>query len=92
MVVKLFISHLTLKIMENVQVGLIVVLVIAICESVKYAGLLSSRFIPLLSVVLAIAGAFWFGGVSFLSTAAGVILGLATTGGYRVVKTSLLNK
>ncbi len=78
--------------MDNAQVGLIVILVVALCEGIKQAGFLDSRFIPLLSVILSIAGAYFFGGVSFLSTAAGVILGAAVTGGYRVVKTSILNQ
>jgi hypothetical protein len=73
------------------QVGLIVVLVAGICQAIKFAGL-QSRFVPLLSVVLGIAGAFVFDGVNFLSTGAGVILGLSTSGLYDVVKTSILNK
>lgn len=77
--------------MDSIQVGFIVVVIVGICEALKYAGL-TSRFIPLISVVLGLAGSLYFGGASFLSTAAGVILGLATTGGYAVVKTSLLNK
>jgi hypothetical protein len=77
--------------MEYTTAGLIVVLVIAICEAIKYAGL-KSRWIPLIAVGLGILGTVIFDGVSFLSTAAGVILGLATTGGYRLVKTSLFNK
>ncbi len=77
--------------MNDLQVGLIVILIVAICEAVKQAGV-PSRFIPLLSVVLAVAGTFAFAQVSFLSTAAGVIIGLATTGGYGLVKTTILNK
>lgn len=77
--------------MDSIQIGFIVTLVIGICESLKIAGV-PVRFIPLISVVLGIVGTLAFDGVSFLSTAAGVILGLAATGGYRVVKTSLLNK
>lgn len=72
-------------------VGALVVVIIAICEAVKIAGT-PSRFIPLISVVLGIAGAWVFDNVNFLSTLAGVVLGLATTGGYRLVKTSILNK
>ncbi len=73
------------------QIGALVVLIVAICEAIKRAGL-ASRWIPLVSVVLAIAGAWFFDSVSFLSTVSGVILGLATTGGYRVVKTTILNQ
>ena len=77
--------------MAYTQIGLIVVLVLAICQSIKYAGL-SSRWMPLISVVLALAGAYLFDGVNFLSTASGVILGLGTSGLYDVVKKSILNK
>jgi hypothetical protein len=77
--------------MEYTQVGLIVILVIAICEAVKYAGL-GKRWIPLLSVVLAIGGAFIFDGVNLLATSAGVIIGLGSSGLYDVVKRSILNK
>ena len=77
--------------MDNIQVGLIVVLVVGICEAVKYAGL-KSRWIPLLSVVLGLAGVYYFDGVNFLASAAGVILGLSATGGYALVKKSILNK
>jgi hypothetical protein len=77
--------------MSYTQIGLIVVLVAAICEAVKYAGL-KKRWIPLLSVVLALGGTYLFDGVNFLSTGAGVILGLGTSGLYDVVKKSILNK
>lgn len=73
------------------QVSAIVILVVAVCEAVKMAGV-PSRLIPLLAVVLGLTGAFVFEGVSFLSSASGVVLGLATTGGYRLIKTSILNK
>jgi hypothetical protein len=77
--------------MTDLQISLLVVIVVGICEAAKYAGL-PSRWIPLLSVVLGLAGTLVFGGVDFISAAAGVILGLATTGGYKLVKTTILNK
>lgn len=72
-------------------IGALVVVIVAICEAMKIAGV-PSRFIPLLSVALGIAGAWTFDNVNFLSTFAGIVLGLTTTGGYRLVKTSILNK
>lgn len=77
--------------MEYTVVGALVILIVAICESLKYAGL-DSRYIPIISVVLGIIGALLFDGASFLTAVAGIIIGLATTGGYAVVKTSILNK
>lgn len=73
------------------QIGAIVIIVLAVCEGLKRAGV-PARYIPLVSTLAGIAAALPFGGVNFLSVASGVILGLATTGGYRVVKTSILNK
>lgn len=72
-------------------IGGLVVVIIAICEAVKVAGV-PSRFIPLVSVILGVAGAWYFDNLNFLSTISGVILGLSTTGGYSLVKTSILNK
>ena len=77
--------------MNYTQIGIIVVLVAAICEGAKYAGL-HKRWIPLLSVVLGIAGAFIVDGVNFLSTAASVVVGLSTSGLYDVVKRTAFNK
>jgi hypothetical protein len=77
--------------MNYTQIGLIVVLVIALCEALKRAGF-PNRFIPLLAVGLSIVGAFIFDGVNFLATSAGIILGLGSSGLYDVVKKSILNK
>ncbi len=77
--------------MDYTPIGMIVILVIAICEAVKIAGL-DSRWIPLLSVVLSVGAAVWLDGANVGATAAGVIVGLSTTGGYRLVKTTILNK
>ncbi len=73
------------------QIGAIVIIILAVCEGLKRAGV-PSRYIPLISAIAGLLAAIPFGGVNFLSVASGVILGLATTGGYRVVKTSILNK
>lgn len=72
-------------------IGAIVVVVISICESIKAIGV-PSRYIPLISVILGILGSWTFDHINFLTTLTGVILGLATTGGYRLIKTTLLNK
>lgn len=73
------------------EIAAIVLIIVAVCEGLKQAGV-PSRYIPLISVAVGLLAVLPFGGVSFLSMASGVILGLATTGGYRVVKTSILNK
>jgi len=78
--------------MTDLEVGSLVVIIVALCEGLKFAGI-KSRFIPLIAAILGIVGAFVFAGrVGFLVAGAGVLIGLATTGGYRLVKTSILNK
>lgn len=77
--------------MTDLDLGYLVVIVIAICEAVKYAGL-PSRWIPLLATVLGLAGTIYFTGGNFLTAGAGVMVGLSITGGYRLVKTTILNK
>ncbi len=74
-----------------IAIGSIVVIIVAVVEASKMAGL-PGRYAPLMAVAIGLASAVLFGGANFLSVASGVILGLSTTGGYRVVKTSLLNK
>jgi len=73
------------------QTSMIVTVIVAICESIKQLGV-PSRFIPIISVALGLGCAFLSSGFNFLSIASGVILGLSITGGYRLVKTSILNK
>ncbi len=75
----------------TLQIGAIVTVIVGLCEAIKFA-IGDSRWIPLLAVVLGLVLSFLLNGVGFLSTAAGVILGLSSTGGYALVKTSILNK
>jgi len=76
---------------SNLDIGAVVVLVIAICEAAKRAGLLN-RYIPLLAVILGLAGGIYFGGVSWLAVASGVMLGLSSSGLYDLGKKTVLNK
>jgi len=76
----------------NIVIGAIVVLIIALCQAVKMAGL-PSRWIPLLAVFLGIAGAFAFGGGSnLLIIGSGVIVGLTSAGMFDIVKQTVLGK
>ena len=77
--------------MEYTQIGLIVIVVIAICQAIKVAGL-PSRFVPLLAIALSVGAAFYFEGANILATVGGVILGLASSGLFDVFKKTLLNK
>jgi hypothetical protein len=77
--------------MNDIQVGVIVLLVVAISEAVKRAGV-STRYIPLIALVLGIGGAFYFGGVDWLNVAGGIVLGLTAQGLYSGVKKTVFNK
>ena len=71
------------------QVLLLVGVIVVVCEAVKRAGL-NSRYIPLLSLLLGIGGSLYFNGSDFLAVLNGVLVGLATTLGYREVKDSIV--
>ena len=73
--------------METPQVLELVGGILVLCWAIKQAGL-NTRFIPILAMILGIAGAMYLGGVNLLSTTSGVLMGLATTLGYREVKSS----
>lgn len=73
------------------EIGAIVIIILAVCEGLKRAGV-PSRYIPLIAAVTGLSAALPFGGINFLAMASGTLLGLATTGLYRTVKTSILNK
>jgi len=78
--------------MENLtQVGLLVLVIMALCQAAKVAGL-QGRWVPLLGVALGIGGSLYFDGVNFLATAGGVMLGLSSSGLYQLVKKTVLDK
>lgn len=76
---------------SNIEVGYIVIITMALCQALKYAGV-KGRWIPLIGVVIAIVLSFIFGGVDGLGVSAGVLLGLGTSGLYDLVKKTILNK
>lgn len=77
---------------SNFELGSLVVVIIAVVEAVKRSNVISNRFIPLVAVVLGVAGALYFGGVSWLAVAAGVFTSLASSGLYSSFKRTILNK
>lgn len=74
--------------MENSEIGLIVGLVIAICQAIKRAGV-STRYIPAIAIVLGVVGAYLFSGVNFLATVSGIILALVSSGLYSGFKATV---
>jgi hypothetical protein len=77
--------------MLQTTIGLLIVIVIAICEGLKFAKF-PTRYIPLAAIALAIIGAIAVGGLSWLQVSAGVVLGLASSGLYSGFRSTILNK
>lgn len=71
--------------MNIVDVGILVAGIVVVCQAVKTAGL-QSKYVPLFAIVLGIGGSFLLEGVSWIATASGVLVGLATTLGFREIK------
>lgn len=68
----------------------LVLVIVAVCQGVKYAGV-SSRYIPILAIVLGIAGAVYLAGADWLEVASGVIAGLTSSGLYSGLKKTIIN-
>lgn len=78
--------------MTNIEIVALITVIVVVCEAIKRAGL-KSRFIPAVAVVLGLVGSYFLsGGVDFITTTSGVLIGLSTTGGYRLIKTTILDK
>ena len=77
--------------MENLEIGSLVVVIIALCEAAKRVGL-NTRYVPVLAIVLGIAGSFYFSGASWLTTGAGVLTALISSGLYSGFKRTVLDK
>lgn len=77
--------------MELKEVGLMIVIIMSLCQSLKVAGL-GGRWIPLVGVILGIVGGIYFGGTNYLEIIAGVLIGLSTGGLYDLVRKTFLNK
>ena len=69
----------------------LIVVITAIVQAVKVTKL-PSRYLPLLAVVLGLAGAFAFGGADWISAGAGIVTGLSASGLYSVYKRTIINK
>lgn len=74
-----------------IVISAIVAVIIAICQALKYAGF-PSRFIPLVSIALGIAGALYFGKSDLLTVLAGIVTGLTASGLFSAFKATILNK
>lgn len=74
------------------EIAALVVIIIGICEAIKYAGM-NTRWIPLIAVLLGIVGTLIIGTTGWLTILAGVMSGLAASGLYAgVFKTTILNQ
>jgi len=77
--------------MNELQVGSMIVIIIAVCQALKYAGV-ATRWIPIIAIVLGVAGALFLGGVSWISALAGIITALISSGLFSGFKKTVLNK
>lgn len=77
--------------MNEVQIGFLVIVILGLCEAVKYAGL-NTRWIPLIAIILGIIGAFFLGGANWLSMLAGLVSAFTASGIFSGFKKTILNK
>lgn len=78
--------------MDQAVIGVIVLAIVAICQVLKTLTFISARYIPLIAIALGVGAAFGLGGVDWITTAAGIILGLSSSGLYSGVKTVVFNR
>jgi len=77
---------------NDIQVGALVVLIIAICQAIKIAGL-NTRYIPVIAIILGLAGSFYFSdSINWLTTVAGLITAFTASGIFSGFKATVLNK
>jgi hypothetical protein len=76
----------------STQFLILVPVILGVVEAIKKAGM-RSRFAPILSVVLGIAGAFWMTWFEFgsMDMFQGIIAGLVASGLWSGVKKTILN-
>ena len=77
--------------MEDLEAVALVAIIVALCEAIKRAGV-STRYIPLIAIVLGIAGALYFWGAGWVTAGAGIISALIAQGLYSGFKKTVLNK
>ena len=78
--------------MNEVQIGALVIVIISLCQAIKYANVINTRYIPLMAIVLGIAGSLYLGGASWLSVLAGVVTAFTASGIFSAFKKTVLNK
>ena len=76
---------------ESQMIAALVVVIIGICQAVKYAGI-KTRWIPLLAIILGIAGSLYIGGVNWISVLAGIVTAFIASGAFSAFKRTILNK
>lgn len=69
----------------------LVLIIVALCQAIKYAGV-ASRWIPIISILLGLIGSILLGGPSWIEMATGVISGLTASGLYSGYKKTIINK
>lgn len=77
--------------MNDIEIGVIVAIIIAVCEAVKYAGL-KTRYIPLIAIALGIGGAVYVGGINWMQVLYGILTAFIASGMFSTFKKTVLNK
>lgn len=77
--------------MNEVQIGLLVVVIIGLCQAIKYAGV-NTRWIPLIAIILGLAGSIFLGGANWLTILAGLVSAFTASGIFSGFKKTVLNK
>ena len=69
----------------------LVIVILALCQAAKMAGL-KSRWIPLLAVALGLVWGWYSGGVDWTSLITGITTGLASVGLWEISAKSIAGK
>ena len=85
------------KVMTNMMneltiAGTLVIVIIGICQALKYTKLPIERFIPLIAIALGVGFSFYMEGVNWMATLVGVVMGLTSSGLFSGFKKTVLNK
>lgn len=77
--------------MSATIIGALVIVIMGFCTALKETQL-STRWLPLVGIVIGVAGSLYFGGADWLNVLAGVVTGLSTSGLYSFYKKTIMNR
>ena len=68
----------------------LILIIVTLCQALKQTTL-PTRYIPVISILLGIAGGVYLGGTSWIDVSAGIISGLSASGLYSGYKKTIIN-